>query len=112
MICPKCGGTAMQSRRFDMLDHGAAEVVTCITCGNIIRQDEIVVGSLQDMSADFSCNQKYKRGGKRCSVDGCNKPYYAKGLCRLHYGRHRVFMRRLNSLQADYSEFTSVARQV
>lgn len=24
---------------------------------------------------------------KLCSVEGCNRPHHAKGLCKLHYGR-------------------------
>lgn len=25
--------------------------------------------------------------GKICSVEGCNKPYSAKGYCKMHYSR-------------------------
>ena len=32
--------------------------------------------------------RRYKTNTKRtCCVEGCNKPYYAKGMCRVHYAR-------------------------
>lgn len=46
-----------------------------------------------DMAAKYSTESKPKTevdvhaGRKLCSVDGCNRPFYAKNMCSMHYKR-------------------------
>jgi hypothetical protein len=38
------------------------------------------------------CSVKKKPAKKHsdtCSVNGCDKPYFSKGFCKLHYSRNR-----------------------
>lgn len=31
-----------------------------------------------------------RRGGKRCSVEGCERPFLARGFCNVHYARWKT----------------------
>ena len=39
-------------------------------------------------SSEYGKAQRNREGGRRCTVEGCGKPYLAKGLCSAHYQRN------------------------
>jgi len=82
------------------------ETKTCKKCQESKPLDQFHKTTLkhQDDYIDYYC--KYCRTGanvksqrnnkKRCSLDDCNRPHYAKSWCRMHYTR----MSRHNTLEA------------
>lgn len=51
----------------------------CPTCGTTIRRDA--------KFCSRRCSADAQRGPESCSIDGCDKPHRARGLCATHYNR-------------------------
>lgn len=110
MICPKCGSKAIQARQLDILEHAAINMTSCIICGHILQHSAVDYSQRKIKPSEFKRQTKHVRGGGLpCSVAGCKRDYYAKGLCRLHYSRRLKYLKRLDRLQSDYSDVCCVA---
>ena len=45
--------------------------------------DEEARSKLDELIRRYNTNTK-----RTCTIEGCTKPHYAKGMCRVHYARH------------------------
>ena len=103
MICPRCGSTAIQSRRLEMSAHEGAEVLSCVICGEIIRHEPVSSPARKNTADQYAPNRNRVKG-VGCKVKGCVRAFYSKGFCRVHYYKHRAYLKKLEKLRSDYSE--------
>lgn len=92
--CVVCGGQKARrdaSRCRPCYDAGRNLNAACIDCGVAISGG----GGEQKRERCWGCWSAFRKANTptECSEEGCDKPPYAKGICRSHYqvGRRRNF---------------------